>query len=295
MLTDRIVVDSHSDAHSLFNVFQAYYPTTSVCAQALTDHHHSQLEISAIVSGTGIYNCSGIDYDFSPGDVFFHCGNDNHTVTRIGTDQRLSFIVIQFEPRLIWNLGEEWFDTNYLHIFMEHSKVKRFIPHQTETAERICALLNESYHECKQRSPSYELLVKAKLLMILSYLTRYYYDEISRFSYRVNAQHIRHIEDSMDYILAHLEEKLTLDELAKEAQMSRSHYSAVFKTLNGISVWTYITHQRIRKAKSLLMSTAESVTEISQKCGFNTLANFNRAFRQYTGKAPGAYRKDPGE
>lgn len=62
--------------------------------------------------------------------------------------------------------------------------------------------------------------------------------------------------------------------------MRRSYYSTMFKMLNGVSVWTYITNQRISKAKYILEKSDISVIEVSEKCGFSNISNFNRAFRK---------------
>ena len=84
---------------------------------------------------------------------------------------------------------------------------------------------------------------------------------------------------------------ITLDSLAEAAHMSRSYYSTIFKKLNGVSVWDYITNQRIDKAEQMLETTDIPVIEISENCGFNNISNFNRAFRKITGGTPRDYRK----
>ena len=95
----------------------------------------------------------------------------------------------------------------------------------------------------------------------------------------------------MNFILSHLESPLTLDMLAREARMSRSYYSTMFKVLNGVSVWDYITEQRINLAQYQLETTEKSVTQVSEACGFNSIANFNRAFKKLTGTTPREYRR----
>ena len=74
--------------------------------------------------------------------------------------------------------------------------------------------------------------------------------------------------------------------------MSRTYYSTMFKMLNGVSVWTYIINQRIDRAQQLLEKSEMSVIEICEKCGFNNLSNFNKAFKKITGKTPSEYRKE---
>ena len=289
MFSDRVVVRSNTDNHIMFKVFKAYYSDCALGVQPVYDHRHSELEISAILTGSGVYKCSENEYMFRAGDVFMHCGNDNHQFLRI--DEELSMVVIQFEPRLIWS-GGEWFEPKYLRLFTEKIRINRHIPAESEAAQNICRLLQESFLECCDHRAAYEIVVKAKLLMMLAEMARYYYNEMTASELlQLKVRHIEHIENSMDYILSNLSAPLTLSMLAKEACMSRSYYSTLFKTLNGVSVWNYITAQRVDMAQHLLESTNDSITEICENCGFNNIANFNHTFKRITGKTPSSYRK----
>lgn len=291
MAEERIVVRSSTDDHILFKVFQARYPQTAGGERPYNEHHHSELEISSILSGSGVYHCSGVDYAFEQGDVFMHCGNDKHHFRQIDPGRALSLVVIQFDPRFIWTPGGDWFDSKYLRIFMSDSATNRHISRGDLAAARISALLQESFQECSAQDPAYDLLVKAKLLAILANLARHFHDELEGEKFFINPRHLEYIKRSMDYILSHLGDPLTLDTLAQEARMSRSYYCTIFKRLNGVSVWSYITAQRIDKAQRLLEDLSVSVTEVSQACGFNNIANFNRAFKKVAGLAPRDYRR----
>lgn len=291
MLTERIVSFSDTDAHGMFRMLGVSYPPEKSGKQPYSEHRHSQMEISAIVSGSGVYSCAGMDYAFVPGDVFFHCGNDEHIFRRIDPGESLSLLVLQFEPRLIWSLGSEWIDTGCLAVFTGTSRVRRCVPHGSDCARHIAALLKSCAEECRRRDAAYATAVKARLLEMLVHLVRCFGDELARDVPPMRSQHIGHIEASMDYIHAHLEERLSLDDLARVAQMSRSHYAAIFKALNGISVGTYIVIRRVNRAQTLLEETDMPITEISGACGFNSLANFNRMFKKSTGKTPSEFRR----
>ena len=141
---NRIVVRSSSDNHVLFKVFRAVYNTAGDEMRPYFEHRHSELEISVIASGSGIYTCSGVDYDFSSGDVFLHCGNDEHFMKYIAAGERLSMLVFQFDPRLIWTHGGEWFDTKYLQIFTGNSMNSRHMPNTAPEAKAIGMLMEES-------------------------------------------------------------------------------------------------------------------------------------------------------
>jgi tRNA(Ile)-lysidine synthase TilS/MesJ len=82
----------------------------------------------------------------------------------------------------------------------------------------------------------------------------------------------------------------TLDALAEAAHMSKSHFSSLFRELNGISPWEYILSRRVSLAAQLLASTDRTVLDIATACGFNSTANFNYAFRKLTQSSPTEYR-----
>lgn len=293
MLKDRVVIRSDKDDHVLFRVFKAYYPFVLSEEQPYYEHKHSELEISVIMSGSGRYNCSGEEYEFRRGDVFWHCGEDSHCFQRIDKDEKLSLLVIQFEPRLIWSSSGEWFDSKYLQIFMGNNRrITRHISSDFPVSQEIFRLLNECFEEGQMRLPAYNMFIKANLLRIISNLVRYYYNSLDLEMDLGKKEKIECLGTSIDYILEHLEEEITLDKLAKEAGMSRSYYSTMFKKLNGISVWSFITNQRVDRAQQMLKKTSNSILEISQYCGFGNISNFNRVFKRITGKTPKEYRND---
>lgn len=94
----------------------------------------------------------------------------------------------------------------------------------------------------------------------------------------------------MSYMDVHFCGDITLEELAGIAHMSRSYFSTAFKRFNGISPWEYITSRRIELAKRYLRSSDCTMLEIATSCGYNNTVNFNRAFRQTTGRTPSEYR-----
>lgn len=293
-MSDRIVIRSDTDNHVLFSIFKAYYPNVVKGEQRYQYHRHAELEISCILDGSGIYRCAGVDYSFSPGDVFFHCGNDEHYFKRFGEKSGPvpSLIVLRFDSRFIWSPGSEWFNSKYLQLFMQSGGVERKISFDLPVAPTIATLLAEMFEECRMQAPAYDLLVKSKLLTILANMARHFHAELAADQVPlVSARHRTQIENSINYILSHLDEGLTLDKLSQMACMSRSYYSTMFKSLNGISVWDYITTQRIGLAQYQLETTTNSVLQISEDCGFNSIANFNRAFKKVVGRTPMEYRK----
>jgi len=101
----------------------------------------------------------------------------------------------------------------------------------------------------------------------------------------------RRLSRVLDYIEANLEGNLTLDELASIACLSRFHFARSFKAAVGQSPHQYVSAKRLERAKELLMRGDRPLVDIALALNFSSQANFSRAFRQMTGRAPGQFRR----
>ncbi len=86
---------------------------------------------------------------------------------------------------------------------------------------------------------------------------------------------------------------ICLDDAAQEAGMSPAHFSRIFKKVMGLSYQEYLNSRRTTKAKYLLRTSAQSVTEIAVSLGFADPTGFGRIFKKLTGHTPSAYRSMP--
>jgi len=92
------------------------------------------------------------------------------------------------------------------------------------------------------------------------------------------------------YIQDHLEEELSLRIVAKFVQISPNHLSETFKEVTGVNFVEYIARRRFAKACLLLLDPDLKISEIAFEVGFQSLSQFNRVFRKFSGKSPTAYR-----
>jgi AraC family transcriptional regulator len=101
----------------------------------------------------------------------------------------------------------------------------------------------------------------------------------------------RRLSRVLDYIEANLEGNLTLDELASIACLSRFHFARAFKAAIGQPPHQFVSAKRLQRAKDLLTRGDRSLVDIALALNFSSQANFSRAFRQMTGRAPGQFRR----
>jgi AraC family transcriptional regulator len=89
-----------------------------------------------------------------------------------------------------------------------------------------------------------------------------------------------------------LEGGVTLATLASECALSASHFARSFKRAFGVPVHRYLVLQRVERAKSLLMYSKSSLSEIALQSGFADQAAFSRTFGTLVGVTPGRWRKE---
>ncbi|MEI3613121.1 helix-turn-helix transcriptional regulator [Pseudogracilibacillus sp. SO30301A] len=95
---------------------------------------------------------------------------------------------------------------------------------------------------------------------------------------------------SIEYIHNHYKEPIRLETLAKIEHYHPVYYSTWFKQKTGKSPKVYISELRLREAKYLLLSTAWSMTRISEEIGFENSSSFTRWFVNSEGIPPKQYR-----
>jgi len=101
------------------------------------------------------------------------------------------------------------------------------------------------------------------------------------------------IQQAVRFINDNYRTDICLAAAAREAEMSCAHFSRIFKKVMGLSYQEYLNSRRITKAKNLLRTSAQSVTEIAVSLGFSDQTGFGRIFKKLTDHTPSAFRSLP--
>jgi AraC family transcriptional regulator len=94
----------------------------------------------------------------------------------------------------------------------------------------------------------------------------------------------------LEYVEAHLSERLDLRVLAKEAGISPFHFAALFTKAVGATPHRHVQHLRMQAAKAMLRDTDKSILDIALSCGFGSASHFAAAFRRQFLQSPTEYR-----
>ncbi|MEJ1962532.1 MAG: AraC family transcriptional regulator [Gammaproteobacteria bacterium] len=93
------------------------------------------------------------------------------------------------------------------------------------------------------------------------------------------------------YIEEHLAATIRLQDLARIARLSHSHFCRAFKESIGHPAHAYVMRRRVQRAQGLMLTTAESLSQIAAQCGMADQAHFCKLFRRLVGESPNAWRR----
>ena len=95
----------------------------------------------------------------------------------------------------------------------------------------------------------------------------------------------------MDYIKTNYREKITLDDVANYAYLSKSYLSKIFKEEMDCTLTAYINKVRVEKSKQLLLDERISLADIAGQVGFEDQSYFTKVFKKVTGISPGKFKR----
>lgn len=158
--------------------------------------------------------------------------------------------------------------------------------------ERIAMTLAE---EVEQPSHPAQLVIAQSLSCALAHHMVYRFGR----SWPASTQRASGLAASrLNRVLSHIEENLgeslTLDELARLANVSRFHFARLFRRSTGLSPMAYVERSRLQRAKDLIQSGRLSLAEIAALLGFADQSHFTRRFRRQYGYTPSAFARDAG-
>lgn len=108
---------------------------------------------------------------------------------------------------------------------------------------------------------------------------------------RYRSEQVETIREVHDYLLQHMEERITIEELSQKYLMNPTTLKAVFKEVYGESLASHMKEHRMEKAAALLSGTTDSVAQIAKAVGYGSQSRFSTAFREVYQMLPLEYRK----
>ncbi len=247
-------------------------------------HWHKEIQFVYLKSGRAQYRVGGDAFILEQGEGLFINASVLHEAKPYEIEQALIYCV-NVDPMLIAGHEGSIFAPKYVEPYITKNRVP-YVKLTGELAQKIAsiaALMREQdvFFELKFWR---ELLFIWESMLTQSLLTEEMMDQSSI------VQHER-AKVMLDFLHAHYQQKVTLEDLASHVYISRAECSRFFKKIVGMTPFSYLLQYRLRKSIELLRNGELSITEIAGDTGFSTVSYYIEKFKEYTGYSPHVYRK----
>ena len=248
-------------------------------------HFHPEIEIDYIVDGSGKRHIGNHISYFQDGDLILLGSNLPH----MGFSDRLSGIneeiVVQLKKDF---LGDQFLNIpEFQAIEQLFTKAQNGLSFYGETRR----LAGEKMLAMVDLSPFDRLIELLNVLRILSESDEYTILNANKIAIEIGKQDNDRINLIFQHVQEHFRSPITLEAIAKEANMTVPAFCRYFKKLTSKTFTQYVNEIRVVQACKLLAEEHLSISEICFESGFNNFSHFNKHFKMVTGKSPSEYRK----
>lgn len=252
-------------------------------------HEHEFHELVVVFGGTGMHFSEDEEYEINTGDVFLvspgnaHGYRDTHKLDLVN----ILYLPERFQisPMDLINLP------GYHALFELEPKMRRQhnfksrLTLDAEDLEKVKTLIALIQQEMASSIPGKHYMAFSFFMQLQCFIARNY-SEIKS----AEGKTIIGIADLITFMGHNLKKQITLDDLARKANMSKSSLHRNFIHATGESPIRYLIRMRVKKAADILRSGRENVSETAFAVGFNDSNYFVRQFRQVMGITPNKYK-----
>lgn len=253
-------------------------------------HAHGFDELVIILRGTAVHTVDDRRFPVKSGDVFVISGAHEHQYQDL---HGLALANILFDSHALQMT--QW-DVRALSGFHALFALEPVLRTQQKFNSRLQLSDRQRNHaneiildlmrETEMRNPGYCVMAKGLFMQLTVFLSRCYSDKPSG-----ESLDLLRLGDAIAHIETCFAEKITLDDLARKAHLSKRQFQRIFTECIGRAPIDHLLHIRIQRAASLLRQTDRSVTDIAFDCGFNDSNYFTRQFRNVMNHTPKQYRQ----
>lgn len=255
-------------------------------------HFHSEHQLFVVLEGTGTRFVGDSIKPFKEGDMVFtgpnlpHLWRSEDAYFNKANHLRTHGIVIYFQENFLGESLMKKEEMEKIRILLQKSVYGLEI--KGETNRLVTQMMKELVH--LQGIPS--LIQLLKILDILTNSTECYTIAHSGYINQYKEDETVRMTKVYEYVMQNFRQKISLDEVAALANMTPSSFSRYFKARANKSFSNFVSEIRVGNACKLIHEQEMNIAQISYECGFNTLSNFNKQFKEITGKNPLKYKEE---
>lgn len=243
-------------------------------------HWHKETELLHVQSGHIRLSLDGQNHLAGPGDLIYISDGVIHG----GEPSDCTYECLVFDPKFL--LMQTPAIRKYLRQIEKNQIVIR--QHFDDSFPELWELSEKLFSFLRTGNPGWELSALGSLLELYGILFRKEYYQFSDTVY-VEHSRIQNLKPVLEYIDAHYNASVTLEDLSRLAGMSPKYFCRFFHAVIHRTPIDYLNYYRIERACYLMDTESLSVTETAYRCGFNDSGYFVRCFKKYKDITPKQY------
>ena len=259
-------------------------------------HWHSELEFVEILQGAIECHIGEEIIELREGDTFFINSGVIHKyqAPKVCREKQCMFSDILFLPEIIAPNSSLIYE-KYVRPIVLYGKPFLVMRQTQAWEESVQNLYHHIVNVCLAEEDLTELRIQAGVSELWTRLFHYLYREESEQKENKNILAQARLRKMMQFIWDHFHEKITLDDIAASANISKSAALRCFRSGMQTSPVGYLNNFRLNRAKELLLTSHSTVSEIAVSVGFDNVGYFDRVFRRTFGLTPKQFAKQGGE
>ena len=249
-------------------------------------HWHPDFEIATAECGVLEYQVGGQHIILEAGDSIFINRNIMHGIKQLSGDIPDPMPNIVFSGTLVAPETSTIYQKYIQPIAQCDSLPFVVFRHDDCSHREINGFIKEIYRQMDEKQACYELVVQRNMNYIFEFMFCRFYELPKTETTRIQIKNQIRLQKMLTYIYENYSGTVTLEDIAKAADISRSEAGRCFHTYMGCSPIDALIQYRLQMAHQLLNERTQTLQQISYACGFNSVNYFSRQFKKRYGYAP---------
>ena len=253
-------------------------------------HWHQEWEVVLVTAGSCLVAADNQKRTLRAGEGFFINSGILHGCWDVEASG-CEFHSIVFHPRLVGGSLDSVFYQSFVQPLLD-APALNFLPLSPSDPWQNAALtaIEGAWQACVQEAPGFPFQVR-NCLSELTWLLCSHLPSSQRQPSAKSLRDAERIKAMLSHIHAHYGSPLTTQSIAASALVSESECLRCFRSTIGTTPIQYLKQYRLQQAAQMLRQTDHKISEIAERCGFQDMSYFTRAFREQQGQVPTEYRK----
>lgn len=252
-------------------------------------HRHSEAQLSVVTEGQVRFVLADEERILRKGEaIFINCSRLHEVYD--AAEGSCRYLCLKFNPAAVSGGGDYGLYERYVEPVTKLSS-QDALYFEGETADEVAGLIEEFKAVYEGGEPCHEIrinIILQKLWLIIFGSA----ETGDSMTHKASYSEKMRIDMLCDYIHNNYSEKITLDDIANAAHISKGECCRIFKRLFHTTPFQYLVYYRLSRSIELLTETDYSISQVAQLVGFCSSSYYTKCFRKEYNCVPHKYRQD---